>query len=213
MKNEIPIEFLNRLAKALAVQFGLDCEVVIHDLTLENHEHTITLIENGHVTGRNIGDGPSEVVLNTLKRHEGKDQYGYLATTQEGHILRSSTIYIKDDKGEVEGIFSINYNMTKLMMAENVLNQLVGQTKQDKPKKITTRVEYLLDELIERSVALVGKPVALMNKEDKIKAIQFLEDAGAFLITKSGDKVSEYFGISKYTLYNYMEKKTNKSSK
>ena len=52
-----------------------------------------------------------------------------------------------------------------------------------------------------------------MNKEDKIRAIQFLEEAGAFLITKSGDKVSEYFGISKYTLYNYMEKKATKNGK
>ena len=44
-----------------------------------------------------------------------------------------------------------------------------------------------------------------MSKEDKIKAINFLNDAGAFLITKSGDKVSKYFGISKYTLYSYVD--------
>ena len=44
-----------------------------------------------------------------------------------------------------------------------------------------------------------------MTKEDKIKAIQFLNDAGAFLITKSGDKVAKYFGISKYTLYSYVD--------
>ena len=53
---------------------------------------------------------------------------------------------------------------------------------------------------------LVGKPVALMNKEDKVTAIQFLNDSGAFLITKSGDKVSSYLGISKFTLYSYMGK-------
>ena len=63
----------------------------------------------------------------------------------------------------------------------------------------------LLDELISQSIKLVGKPVAMMNKDDKIKAIQFLNNAGAFLITKSGDKVSKQFGISKYTLYNYMD--------
>ena len=34
-----------------------------------------------------------------------------------------------------------------------------------------------------------------MNKEDKVTAIQFLNDSGAFLITKSGDKVANYFGI------------------
>ena len=54
-------------------------------------------------------------------------------------------------------------------------------------------------------VALVGKPAALMNKDDKIRAIRFLSDAGAFLVTKSGDKVAKYFGISKYTLYSYID--------
>ena len=30
--------------------------------------------------------------------------------------------------------------------------------------------------------------------------------AGAFLVTKSGDKIAKYFGISKYTLYSYIDK-------
>ena len=64
-----------------------------------------------------------------------------------------------------------------------------------------------MDSLIEQSVALVGKPVPLMTKDDKVQAIQFLNNAGAFLITKSGDKVSQYFGISKYTLYSYSGEK------
>ena len=68
-------------------------------------------------------------------------------------------------------------------------------------------VSDLLDDLIEQSVALVGKPVALMNKDDKVRAIQFLSKHGAFLITKSGDKVAKYFGISKYTLYSYIDTK------
>ena len=52
---------------------------------------------------------------------------------------------------------------------------------------------------------MVGKPVALMTKEDKVKAIRFLNDSGAFLITKSGQKACAYFGISKYTLYSYID--------
>ena len=44
-----------------------------------------------------------------------------------------------------------------------------------------------------------------MNKDDKIRAIQFLNENGAFLVTKSGDKVAKYFGISKYTLYSYID--------
>lgn len=75
---------------------------------------------------------------------------------------------------------------------------------QTEPQKIIN-VNDVLNELITQSVQLIGKPVALMNKDDKIKAIQFLNDAGAFLVTKSGDKVAKYFGISKYTLYSYID--------
>ena len=64
----------------------------------------------------------------------------------------------------------------------------------------------LLDLLIEQAIAKVGKPVALMNKDDKIAVVQYLNNAGAFLITKSGDKVSSLLGISKFTLYSYIDK-------
>lgn len=62
------------------------------------------------------------------------------------------------------------------------------------------------DLLIEQAVAKVGKPVAMMNKDDKVAVVQYPDHAGAFLITKSGDKVSSYLGISKFTLYSYMGK-------
>ena len=75
---------------------------------------------------------------------------------------------------------------------------------QTEPQKIIN-VNGVLNELIEQSVQLVGKPVALMNKDDKVKAIRFLNDSGAFLVTKSTDKVAKYFGISKYTLYSYID--------
>ena len=38
-----------------------------------------------------------------------------------------------------------------------------------KPAAIVGNVHHLLDSLIEQSVTLVGKPAALMNKEEKVK--------------------------------------------
>ena len=81
-----------------------------------------------------------------------------------------------------------------------------GDQPQPEPERIVN-VNDLLEELIQQSVSLVGKPAALMNKEDKVKAIRFLNENGAFLITKSGDKIAKYFGISKYTLYSYIDTK------
>ena len=202
------LQFLFQLAKGIAQQFGPNCEVVVHDLISNDAESSIVAIENGHVTGRKVGDGPSHVVLEALNsdRTKLKDHVAYLTRTKDGKILKSSTIYVRDDDGEAIGIFAINYDITLMLAMEENLKQFTA-TDQDQrePERISRNVGDLLDELIEQSVKIVGKPVALMTKEDKVKAIQFLNETGAFLITKSGDKVCRFFGISKYTLYSYID--------
>ncbi len=82
---------------------------------------------------------------------------------------------------------------------------LMDNVSDNEPETITQNVEDLLDELIDQSTKIVGKPVPLMTKDDRVKAIRFLNESGAFLITKSGQKVCNYFGISKYTLYSYID--------
>lgn len=204
----ISLETLKGIAHGIAAQFGANCEVVIHDLTGGESSASIVFIENGQVSGRKLGDGPSHVVFDAL--HNDKtamsDHLGYLTRTKDGRILKSSTIYIRDDADHIAYILSINYDITGFMMTENSIRSFIGTGSPDEnPEKITNNVNELLDDLIERSVKKIGKPVAYMTKEEKTAAIQFLNDSGAFLITKSGDKVSKYFGISKYTLYSYID--------
>lgn len=207
----LDLDFLERLAKAVTAQFGDHCEVLVHDLDAEDPDHTIVVIENGSVSHRKLGDGPSPIVLDSLRhRDDGTltDKLGYLTRTKDGHILKSSTVYLNDESGRINGILSLNYDITELLMAERAVDSLLNHKEEKKqPDRIPTNVNDLLDDLIEQSVALVGKPVAMMSKDDKIEAIQFLNRSGAFLVTKSGDKVSKYFGISKYTLYSYIDAK------
>ena len=62
------LDLLKQLADGLARKFGPDCEIVIHDLEKHDLEHSIVHINNGHVTNRQEGDGPSKVVLETLHK-------------------------------------------------------------------------------------------------------------------------------------------------
>lgn len=213
MGEAMGLDFLKRLAKGLSEQFGPDCEVVVHDLTREDHDSTIVAIENGHVSGRAIGDGPSQVVLEAMRGALTEDRLHYYTKTRDGRVLRSSTIFIRDGAGKPTGILSINYDMSKLLMADQAIKGLLNGAGdiQQQPPSIPTNVNDLLDQLLEQSVELVGKPVALMTKDDKVRAVQFLNDAGAFLVTRAGDKVSKFFGISKYTLYTYFDAKETKS--
>ena len=183
--------------------------MVIHDVGAKHPEHSIVAIENGHVTGRKVGDGASHVVLEQVRQADAQpsDHLSYLTKTPDGKILKSSTMYIRGRSGKVAAILGINYDISSLLMVEDAVHELIDtkDKTQSEPEKIVN-VNDLLDELIAQSVALGGKPVALMNKEDKMRAIGFLSQNGAFLVTKSGDKIAKYFGISKYTLYSYIDK-------
>ena len=211
MTEDSSLEMLVSTAHGIARQFGKDCEVCIHDLSVKDVEHTIIFIINGHVSGRKIGDGASKVVLETLEALEKGDiivdHLGYRTTTQDGRILKSSTVFLKDNNGKYRWILGINYDVTALMNVDAALQSITTVESQDGngDRQIPLNVNDLLDNLINQSVKRIGKPPALMNKEEKIQAIQFLRDAGAFLITKSGDKVSNFYGISKFTLYSYID--------
>ena len=206
---DLKMDFLTRLAHALAEQFGNNCEIVIHDLNEKSLESSIVAIENGQVSNRSVGDGPSMVVLDTLNKNSGdvQDQLSYL-TEVDGKMIKSSTVYIRDEDGKISGIFGINYDISPMVVFQKELRDFINidTVQAEESTHIYHDVNSMLDDLIKRAVKMIGRPVAYMTREDKINAIQFLNEHGAFLITKSGDKISNYFGISKYTMYSYIDK-------
>ncbi len=219
MENDVILENLVRIAHGIVRQFGNQCEVCIHDLKSADLEHTIVYIVNGHVTGRKEGDGASGIVLKTLEDIiEGRvvmDHLGYKTRTVDGRILKSSTIFLKNNSGEVRYLLGINFDITELLASQSFINnftEIIDKGENAKQDEIMTDVRNLLDNLITRSVDLIGKPPITMSKDEKIRAFKFLKDSGAFLITGSGDIISNYYGISKYTLYTYInqEKYSNK---
>ncbi|MFR7745358.1 MAG: PAS domain-containing protein [Acutalibacteraceae bacterium] len=115
------LELLEQIAKAIAAQFGSNCEVVLHELSGKSAYSSIVAIENGHVTGRKVGDGPSHVVLEQLGHEDdnAEDQLGYLTRTKDGKILKSSSVYIRDETGKVTGILGINYDISMMQLFEN----------------------------------------------------------------------------------------------
>ncbi|WP_029423047.1 helix-turn-helix transcriptional regulator [Alicyclobacillus macrosporangiidus] len=203
------LSFLSSLVKGIANQFGKNCEVVLLDLSnFEERGSVIVAIENGHVTGRKVGDSGTNLGLEVLRGTDKEgDKYNYITQTKSGRILRSTTIYIRNSKGVPIGCLCINLDITDLLMAESTIHAFTqfDDSKKDVREIFVNDVSELMDSLIQDAQHLVGKPVAMMSKEDKVKAIKYLDQKGLFLIKKSGDRVCTYFDISKYTLYSYLE--------
>ena len=204
-------EFWDRMLSMLEAQFGKQCEIVLHDLT-GDYSHTIVDIRNGHITGRKVGDPGSnfglEVMRGTVKNG---DRYNYITRTVNGRILRSSSTYLYDDDHNLIGALCINTDVTDTIALENFLHSYndIPMEKDMEKEIFATDVKSLLEFLIREAQQQVGKEPAEMDKSDKIKFLAHLDAKGAFLVTKSSEKVCEYLDISKFTLYNYLDSSRN----
>ena len=200
-------EVLAGVVDCIAKQFGVNCEVVLHDLTLP-YDRTIVHIANGHVTGRKIGDSGTNIGLEVLRgtTAENADRYNYINHAKNGRILRSSSKYIKDKKGKVVGSLCINFDITDLIVANRSIQYLAYLEGGDETDEIFAgNVDELMEVLIHQTIKKIGKSVQEMTKEDKVEAMRYLDKKGLFLIKKSADKIAKFFGVSKFTLYNYLE--------
>lgn len=201
-----------QLLTLIEKHYGNKCEVVLHDLT-KDYNHSIVDIRNGNITNRTIGGCGSNLGLEVLRGTvvDG-DRFNYITTTQDGKILRSSSIYLKDDNGNVMGSICINMDITETLQFEGYLRQFNQfESFSNEEEIFAPDVSNLLAHLIQKGQEQIGKPASDMSKNEKIEFIRFLDEKGAFLITKSGEQICELLGISKFTFYNYLESSRNQS--
>ncbi len=216
IKDELAL--LKAVIRMLAQHFGPSCEIVLHDLK-KDYQSTIVAIENGEVTGRKIGDPGSNLGLEVLRGlvDESGDRFNYITHTESGLTLRSSTMYIRNDGGEVIGAICINTDITNLLLVEKELQKFIGMDGSDRSEKVeeffVSDVSDLVDNMLRSAFSAVGKPQGYLKREDMMKVIEYLDKKGFFLITKSGDRICEVLGFSKCTLYKYLEQVRTKYEK
>lgn len=201
------------VVEGLARTFGEHCEVVLHDLT-NDISSSIIAIHNGHVSGRQIGSPVTNLALQSLRNAKTSEEsfdLNYRNDTIKGKQIKSSSIYIKDEDGTIIGSLCINIDMTHLVMAQAVLeSMMVTEDKrraQSTGENFAPTVAILMEQMIEDCLKRTGKPIALMQKEDKIQFIHLLDEVGLFLIKGAVQHVADLLDVSKFTIYNYLDKK------
>jgi len=203
MESTNVLDFLKRVADGLAVMFGNNCEVVIHDM--KNYESSILYITNRHVTEREVG-GKLDILgtkeIDTF--FQGSDLVNHKGKTKNNHLIKSSTFHIKGD--DYHYALGVNYDYTNMQIVHNVVGDLirVGESIDVAIDK-DVNLEKKLTELFNNAVDYVGKPLPFMRKKDRVEMIRFLNENGAFSIHKSIPIIAEKMNVSRYTIYNYLK--------
>jgi predicted transcriptional regulator YheO len=197
-------QLFSTLFDMLEKHFGDSLEVVLHDLSFDK-AHSVLDIRNGEITHRTIGSGALRHGLEVIPGVSvNGNTFAEIVYTDDGRILKGSTISIKNDEGEPIGMICINEDITRLVEFGNYIERVYG-TDKEISGEFAKDINGLLDGLIQDALISCGKSYSAMTKKDKLAFLKYLDDRGFFLISKSGPKICEILHISKFTLYKYLE--------
>ncbi|TQS47013.1 helix-turn-helix transcriptional regulator [Cryptosporangium phraense] len=199
------VETYRPLVEPLAAAVGPGVEVVLHDLS--KLPNSVVAIAGG-LSGRAVGAPATDLGLRLLMQDDPPDSIvGYRTELPGGIVCRSSTIFLRGDVTRPVAALCLNRDISRLSAAIDVLAELVDTpvtSGHDKTETFYESVEGLTTDLLGRAIAAVGVEVDAMSKADKTRVVKDLESRGFFLIKESVEIAARALGVSRYTIYNYL---------
>lgn len=202
------LELLKQVADALVSFCGRPCEVAVHDLT--RLDRSLVYIA-GEVTKRKPGSPITDLVVKALRRDGDRveDLLNYRTATKDGRVLKSSTFFFRNRRGHVVAALCLNLDTTEFMNTIRFVESFVriNADKDPNPREtFASTLNETIGSLAEAAVAEIGKQPSSMTTEERFRFVQALEEKGAFLIKGAVDHVAGLTGVSKYTIYSYLQK-------
>ncbi|WP_458407486.1 helix-turn-helix transcriptional regulator [Anaerotignum sp.] len=191
------------IAEGTAEFWGENCEVVVHNLA--RLDSSVMKIVNGHLSGRQAGFPISEVTLsfvNKMLANPNLRHVTYFAKNKRGDAFKASISAIEGEKGNIIGLFCINFYLTGSLLS--LLQNFTPNTKTENENISETFVEnaeeLMLNALEEAKKSVYDNlSISSSNKNKEIVAI--LYQKGIFNLKDSVITIANHLGISKNTVY------------
>lgn len=213
------LEVLKPIVAMMEGLLGPNVELALHDLT--QPERSVLAIANGHVSGRQVGSsilsGPKEDRAFAAAWNATLDQSqrghsvvaDYPTASPGGTPLKSATVVYRDAEGTPFAALCMNADLSVLQLAHAWLEQvLAGKPRAAEPAAIPVEapeMDVLMDDIIASAIRTLGKPVRLMNKQEKVAAVEQMLRRGLFIVKGSVGSAAAALGVSRFSIYNYLD--------
>lgn len=212
------------LADYISELLGVNTEVILHDFS--DIEHSIVYILNNHITGRNIGDTATDLLLKHLNNKEHQENgflTNYSSVSKSGILLHSSTFFIKNDKGDMIGALCTNTDLTTYNNAiksiinfipnATILENLAKDTHKDIKETFydspgTMTLDKIQTELLKSNI-----PPERMSPEERAEIVARLYKMGIFVLKGSVQKTAQQLKTSEASIYRYIRSLKNSDKK
>jgi len=204
------LKMLFPIIDALSQMFGEShYEFTVHDF---RHPESSLCYIKGNVTERTIGAPLTDRLLSIYKREgdNARDDVNVMTVTNKGKLIRTSSVFIRDEKGKIIGSFGITVDISSAQSLSGLLSVL-NLAINAEPKNLTPPIDFandvstILNDLINQSLLKCDKAPTYLTKEERLKVLKEMEEKGVFLIKGAVEEVANKLGVSKYTIYNHLE--------
>jgi predicted transcriptional regulator YheO len=198
------------LVEPLALAFGPDSEVVLHDFS--RLPHSVVAI-SGTLSGRQIGGLPTDLALKNISAANPEPYHiGYETVMPNGRVCRSSSIHLFGSSPRPAGSLCINTDVSALKAARDAIDALMGLGERRRPVEPAAHpvetfhhsVDSLADTIISDAISTVGVPLEMMSKKQKVEVVRVLKDRGFFLLRDGIDLAASALDVSRFTIYKYL---------
>ncbi len=197
-----------RLARVVAEMFSPVLEVLVHDL--RKPEQSIIAIYNAHVTGREVGDGATDLGLRRLADSSVPDVLvNYANAAPDGRPLKSSTIAIRNSDGVLLGSICFNLDTSYFSEFSAFIQQFIAAEmtavvsggEDFNPR--TPKQE--IHEEISRLLLERNWQNKRLSKEDKKHIVSELKRQGIFNKRAAVSTVAKELQLTRPTIYSYLK--------
>ncbi|MHA4871692.1 helix-turn-helix transcriptional regulator [Duganella sp. PWIR1] len=215
------INALRPVVPMLAAMAGPHLEVVLHDVS--KPENSVVAIANGHISGRSVGssvlEGPQNdrgfAAATRIKSKDGAVHSlveDYVTVTADGRELRSASAIFRDASGEPFATLCLNADLSGFQAAHGWLSQMLKPMVQAAVPAMAapvaappeSQMDTLMQEIINEAVSPGGSADAI-TREEKIQAVGAMQRRGLFIVKGGVERAAAALGVSRFTVYNYME--------
>jgi len=200
---DIVLDAMRPVVHMIAESIGRTSEVVLHDFRTPD----ASVIEiAGNLTNRGIGAPVNEI--NKWLLSQGKDvrdKTEKFMRTGRGRTLKTARTLFRERNGQAFGALCINIDVTELLSVARSIADLSGSDELfQKQPRLVDDIAYVVQGVVAAEEAKTGSRLNMATQSDRMRVFRALQEQGVFTLRRAVPRVAEYFGVSRATIYSYL---------
>ena len=196
MTKKEAFDFLDRMARGIAVMFGEQCETIVHEMDGQKVKNLA--IYNGHISGRTTGSTLSIYGRDTMMDEEDPkvnldlDYVNQMVITPSGKTMKSSTFHFRGE--DYHFALGINYDISVMSQMSRIMDGLLRTDATLQTSLFGTGNS--MEEVFESCSEMVKRPFSQMQKADRLTLVSILKEKGFFQMQRSVPYAAERLGVT-----------------